>query len=154
LAILVLKQGELPKDVVSRDFVGEDHGGVGACVLFVDAKVGEGGVNYNGPALADAAPGPIRIGVFGPDAVGVAARMSALLVPPRSAGSLANNGLTCGRSTSISLRFETEWLAGESARPGVDAAKRTEVADGAAQGSIKVGEGKVRFKQLAGPTRR
>jgi mannose-6-phosphate isomerase-like protein (cupin superfamily) len=42
LAITVLKQAELPKDVVTRDFVGEQHGGVGACVLFVDAGPGEG----------------------------------------------------------------------------------------------------------------
>lgn len=27
---------------MSRDFVGEQHGGVGACVLFVDAGPGEG----------------------------------------------------------------------------------------------------------------
>jgi quercetin dioxygenase-like cupin family protein len=32
----------LPRDVISRDFVGEDHGGVGACVLFVDAEPGQG----------------------------------------------------------------------------------------------------------------
>jgi mannose-6-phosphate isomerase-like protein (cupin superfamily) len=42
LAITVLKQVDLPKDVVTRDFVGEQHGGVGACVLFVDAGPGEG----------------------------------------------------------------------------------------------------------------
>jgi mannose-6-phosphate isomerase-like protein (cupin superfamily) len=36
------RSDELPKDVVSRDFVGEQHGGVGACVLFVDAGPGEG----------------------------------------------------------------------------------------------------------------
>ena len=29
-------------DVVSRDFIGERFGGVGACVLFVDARPGQG----------------------------------------------------------------------------------------------------------------
>ena len=38
----MLSANALPRDVISRDFVGEDHGGVGACVLFVDAKPGEG----------------------------------------------------------------------------------------------------------------
>jgi mannose-6-phosphate isomerase-like protein (cupin superfamily) len=42
VAIRVLSTAELPRDVISRDFVGEDHGGVGACVLFVDAKPGDG----------------------------------------------------------------------------------------------------------------
>ena len=45
------------------------------------AKVGEAGVHYNGPPLADAAAGPMRIGIFGPDAEGVVARISPLLAP-------------------------------------------------------------------------
>ena len=42
MGIRIYRQDELPKDVVTRDFVGEQHGGVGACVLFVDAAPGEG----------------------------------------------------------------------------------------------------------------
>ncbi len=42
MAINVLSTDQLPTDVISRDFVGEDHGGVGACVLFVEAKPGDG----------------------------------------------------------------------------------------------------------------
>jgi len=42
VAIRVLDQGELPKDVVTRDFVGEQYGGVGVSVLFVDAAPGQG----------------------------------------------------------------------------------------------------------------
>lgn len=42
MAIRILRSDQLPKDVISRDFVGEEHGGVGACVLFVDAGPGEG----------------------------------------------------------------------------------------------------------------
>jgi mannose-6-phosphate isomerase-like protein (cupin superfamily) len=42
VAIHFLRTDELPGDVISRDFVGEQHGGVGACVLFVDAGPGEG----------------------------------------------------------------------------------------------------------------
>ena len=30
------------------------------------ARVGEDGVEYNGPPLADAPAGPLRIGLFGP----------------------------------------------------------------------------------------
>jgi mannose-6-phosphate isomerase-like protein (cupin superfamily) len=42
VAISVLSTDQLPRDVISRDFVGKDHGGVGACVLFVDARTGDG----------------------------------------------------------------------------------------------------------------
>ena len=42
MGIRFFRQDELPTDVISRDFVGEQHGGVGACVLFVDAGPGEG----------------------------------------------------------------------------------------------------------------
>jgi quercetin dioxygenase-like cupin family protein len=42
VAITVLRQEELPKDVVTSDFVGEKFGGVAACVLFVDAGPGQG----------------------------------------------------------------------------------------------------------------
>ncbi|TMC54429.1 MAG: cupin domain-containing protein [Chloroflexi bacterium] len=42
MPIRIFRQAELPRDVISRDFVGEEHGGVGACVLFVDAAPGEG----------------------------------------------------------------------------------------------------------------
>lgn len=42
MAIRFFRSDELPRDVISRDFVGEHHGGVGACVIFVDAGPGEG----------------------------------------------------------------------------------------------------------------
>jgi branched-chain amino acid transport system substrate-binding protein len=45
------------------------------------AKVGEGGLHYNGPPLADAAAGALRIGIFGPDAERIVARLSPLLAP-------------------------------------------------------------------------
>lgn len=42
LAITYLRSEELPRDVITHDFVGERFGGVGACVLFVDAQPGQG----------------------------------------------------------------------------------------------------------------
>jgi quercetin dioxygenase-like cupin family protein len=42
VGITFLRQEELPRDVISRDFIGEKHGGVDACVIFVDAGPGEG----------------------------------------------------------------------------------------------------------------
>ncbi len=40
------------------------------------AKVGENGVDYSGPALADAPAGEHKIGIFGPGAAALAARLS------------------------------------------------------------------------------
>jgi mannose-6-phosphate isomerase-like protein (cupin superfamily) len=42
VGIAFIRQDELPRDVISRDFIGERHGAVGACVIFVDAAPGEG----------------------------------------------------------------------------------------------------------------
>ena len=43
------------------------------------AKVGDAGVEYNGPPIGDLPPGPARIGIFGPDAARVAATLSPLI---------------------------------------------------------------------------
>ena len=43
------------------------------------ARVGEGGVEYNGPALADAPAGPLRIGLFGPGADKAALQLASVL---------------------------------------------------------------------------
>ena len=52
------------------------------------ARVGEGGVQYNGPPIADSPAGSMRIGIFGPDAEAVVARISPLLAPYRGRYSL------------------------------------------------------------------
>ena len=43
------------------------------------ARVGENGVEYNGPALADAPSGPLRIGLFGPGADKAALELAGVL---------------------------------------------------------------------------
>jgi len=45
------------------------------------ARVGENGVEYNGPPIEDAAPGPLRIPVFGPGADQLAAQLAPALAP-------------------------------------------------------------------------
>ena len=42
MAITFVSQDDLAVDVISRDFVGDKFGGVGACVIFVDAPPGQG----------------------------------------------------------------------------------------------------------------
>ena len=42
MGITFVDQDQLARDVISRDFIGDKFGGVGACVIFVDAPPGEG----------------------------------------------------------------------------------------------------------------
>ncbi len=42
MPIRFVQQGELPADGFTNELVGGDFGGVGACVIFVDAAPGEG----------------------------------------------------------------------------------------------------------------
>jgi mannose-6-phosphate isomerase-like protein (cupin superfamily) len=38
----IIKQDQLPLSNIARELVGEDHGGVGVCIIFVDAGPGDG----------------------------------------------------------------------------------------------------------------
>jgi mannose-6-phosphate isomerase-like protein (cupin superfamily) len=42
VAITFIRQDQLPADVSSRDFIGEEHGNVEACVIFFKGQPGEG----------------------------------------------------------------------------------------------------------------
>jgi mannose-6-phosphate isomerase-like protein (cupin superfamily) len=42
VGVLVLRQDELPVSVIARELVGDDHGGLGLCIIFVDAPPGGG----------------------------------------------------------------------------------------------------------------
>lgn len=42
MPIRFVAQGDLPADAFSRELVGDNFGGVGACVIFVTAAPGEG----------------------------------------------------------------------------------------------------------------
>lgn len=42
MSVQVFRQEELPLRDIARELVGDDHGGVGVCVIFVDAPPGGG----------------------------------------------------------------------------------------------------------------
>ena len=112
MAINVLSTDRLPRDVISRDFVGEDHGGVGACVLFVDARPGDGprlhrhpyveilivleGVSTFNDGVSETEAGPGQMAV----------------VDAGQAHGFVNRGQSMLRQIDIHLspRFVTEWL--------------------------------------------
>ena len=109
----MLRTDELPKDVISRDFVGDDHGGVGACVLFVDAGPGQGPrlhrhpyaeilIVLEGTSTFDDGESKREVGAG-----------SMVVVDAGQAHRFVNNGPGVLRQIDIHLsqRFITEWLA-------------------------------------------
>ena len=113
MAIRVLKTEDLPRDVISRDFVGEQHGGVGACVLFVDAKPGDGPRLHRHPYVE------ILIVIEGTSTFfdGESRREvragELVVVDAGQPHGFVNSGESLLRQIDIHLspRFVTEWLA-------------------------------------------
>jgi len=112
LSIKILETDELPRDVISRDFVGDDHGGIGACVLFVGANTGDGprlhrhpyveilivleGVSTLNDGVSETEVGPGHMAV----------------VDAGQAHGFVNRGQSVLRQIDIHMspRFITEWL--------------------------------------------
>ena len=113
MGIRFVSQAELPRDVISRDLVGERFGGVGACVLFVDAAPGEGPRLHRHPYVellivlegsATFDDGEMRREV---EAGEIA------IVEANQPHAFVNSGRSTLRQIDIHLspRFDTEWLA-------------------------------------------
>jgi mannose-6-phosphate isomerase-like protein (cupin superfamily) len=113
MSIQFLRQDELPEDVISRDFVGERFGGVGACVIFVDAPPGEGPklhrhpyvellIVLEGTATFDDGESKREVG-----------RGEIAVVSANQPHAFVNTGRSRLRQIDIHLspRFITEWLA-------------------------------------------
>ena len=113
MAIRFVRQAELPRDVISHDFVGEKFGGVGACVIFVEAPPGGGPKLHRHPYVellmviegtATFDDGESRREV-------VAGEMA--VVEANQAHGFINTGESILRQIDVHLspRFITEWLA-------------------------------------------
>ena len=113
MAIRFFRSDDLPQDVISRDFVGEKHGGIGACVLFVDAGPGEGPRLHRHPYVE------ILIVLEGTSTFddGQSKRIveagEMAVVEAGQAHAFTNSGLGRLRQIDIHLApaFATEWLA-------------------------------------------
>jgi mannose-6-phosphate isomerase-like protein (cupin superfamily) len=113
VAIRFVREADLPKDVISRDFVGEQHGGVGVCVIFVDAAPGQGPRLHRHPYVE------ILIVLEGAatfddgESTRVVAAGEMAVVDAGQAHAFVNSGEGRLRQIDIHLspRFKTEWLA-------------------------------------------
>lgn len=112
MPITYLRSDALPRDVISRDFVGKDHGGVGACVLFVDAPPGEGPKLHRHPyvEILIVLEG---VSTFHDGQTSREVRAGEMaVVDANQAHGFTNTGLGTLRQIDIHLspKFETEWL--------------------------------------------
>jgi mannose-6-phosphate isomerase-like protein (cupin superfamily) len=110
--VQVIKRDDLPLDELARELVGADHGGVGICVIFVDAAPGDGPALHLHPyeelfivleGEARFVAGDEEVDVMGGDVV---------IVPPKTPHAFTNTG--DGRLRQIDIHvspsFDTTWL--------------------------------------------
>ena len=107
-----IRQDELPWSAIAREFVGEDQGGVGVCILFVDAAPGQGpGLHkhpYEEVFVVQEGRGTF---VLGDDEIEVGAG-EMLVAPAGTPHRFVNTGDGPLRQIDIhvSPSFSTEWL--------------------------------------------
>jgi mannose-6-phosphate isomerase-like protein (cupin superfamily) len=110
--VAVIRQDDLPFSVIAREFVGDDHGGVGICFLLVDAEPGQGpGLHkhpYEEVFIVQEGRGAFTIG----DAEVELAAGEIGIVPPDTPHKFVNCGDGPLRQIDIhvSSHFVTEWL--------------------------------------------
>jgi mannose-6-phosphate isomerase-like protein (cupin superfamily) len=110
--VQVIKQSSLPLSNIAHELVGADHGGIGLCVIFLDAAPGEGPslhrhpyeeifITLEGEATVVADDQEFRVGSG-----------DIVIVPPHTAHAFTNSGSTPLRQIDIhvSPTFNTEWL--------------------------------------------
>lgn len=108
----VIRRDELPDDDIARELVGADYGGVGVCVIFVDAAPGEGPALHLHPyeEVFILLEGQARY-VAGDDELDVSAG-DVVIVPPQTPHAFTNTG--DGRLRQIDIHvspsFDTTWL--------------------------------------------
>jgi len=110
-------QAELAESEFSRELVGDDYGGVGASVIFVDAEPGQG------PRLHKHAYAELFFVIEGEATFsdGVDERVGragdVVIVPPDQPHAFVNSGTGRLRQIDVHLssRFVTEWLENKEA---------------------------------------
>lgn len=114
MSIQFLKQADLPSSNFSRELVGDDVGGVPACVIFVAAEPGRGPSLHKHPyaELFFVLEGEATFS-DGADTRLVGAG-DVVIVPPEQPHAFVNSGDTALRQIDVHLngRFVTDWLEG------------------------------------------
>jgi mannose-6-phosphate isomerase-like protein (cupin superfamily) len=110
--MITIRIDDLPFSAMSHELVGEEHGGAGVCILFVDASPGEGPRLHKHPYeevfIVQEGRGTF---VIGDEQVELGADEVAI-VPPDTPHRFVNTGDGPLRQIDIhvSPSFSTEWL--------------------------------------------
>jgi len=110
--VQLLKQADLPFSNIATELVGADHGGVGVCIIFVDAPPGRGPGPHTHPyeEILIITEGEATFDVSGDELVARAGDV--LIVPPDTPHAFKNTG--AGRLRQIDIHvspsFSTTWL--------------------------------------------
>jgi mannose-6-phosphate isomerase-like protein (cupin superfamily) len=110
--VRVVKQEELPPSDIARELVGADHGGLGACIIFVDAPPGRGPSLHTHPYEEVLVVLEGEATVVAGERELVAGAGDVVLIPPDTPHAFTNTGAGPLRQIDIHLSpsFSTEWL--------------------------------------------
>jgi mannose-6-phosphate isomerase-like protein (cupin superfamily) len=110
--VQIFKQNELPFSNIARELIGADRGGVGVCVIFVDAPPGRGPSLHKHPyeEVFITLEGEAKF-VAGGEELHVGPG-DVVIVPPNIPHAFTNSGSASLRQIDIhvSPNFSTEWL--------------------------------------------
>jgi mannose-6-phosphate isomerase-like protein (cupin superfamily) len=112
MAIQFLKQTDLPRSNFSHELVGDDFGGIPACVIFVNAEPGRGPSLHQHPytELFFVLEGEATFSDGADERVIGAGEV--VIVPPEQPHAFVNSGQSTLRQIDVHLspRFVTDWL--------------------------------------------
>ena len=108
----IIRIDELPLSNIAREFVGDDHGGVGICAIFVDAPPGRGPSLHRHPYVEVLITQEGRATFFLGDEEREVGAGEMVVVPAGQWHGFVNSGDGPLRQIDIHLSsgFATEWL--------------------------------------------
>jgi mannose-6-phosphate isomerase-like protein (cupin superfamily) len=108
----VVKEDALPWSEIARELVGEEHGGLGLCLIFVDAEPGSGPSLHTHPYEEVLIVLEGEATLLGGDEDVVAGPGDIVIIPSGEPHGFVNSGDGPLRQIDIhvSPRFATEWL--------------------------------------------
>jgi mannose-6-phosphate isomerase-like protein (cupin superfamily) len=110
--VRVVRQDELPLSNIARELVGADHGGLGACIIFVDAPPGRGPSPHTHPYEEVLVILEGEASVMAGERELVVGAGDVVIVPANTPHAFTNTGDRPLRQIDIHLSpsFSTDWL--------------------------------------------
>lgn len=110
--VQLIEKSALPLSTIARELVGADHGGIGVCIIFVDAAPGEGPSLHTHPYEEIFITLEGEATIVANDQKLCAGPGDIIIVPPHTPHGFTNTGSAPLRQIDIhvSPTFSTEWL--------------------------------------------